>query len=142
MGRAAAVAKRILVVEDNPQLSAILRMAFEFQGYDVTVADNGQEALEACHDRQERYDALVMDLQMPVMDGITAARALRAHPATHEALLICLSANIDTVENPDELKVLFDELLRKPVSPRDLVTRVTALLAERAGTPSSASAQS
>lgn len=124
-------APKLLVVEDNDQLTTILKMAFEYQGFQVSEASNGQEALEACHERGEHFDLILMDLQMPVMDGMTAARRLRAHPSTASTVIICLSANLDTVESQEELPLLFDATFRKPMSPRELVKRASSLLVER-----------
>ncbi len=66
---------KILVAEDEPQLLRVLTVAMEKSGYEVDPVDNGQKAVE--HAKENSYDVMILDIMMPVMDGITALKEIR-----------------------------------------------------------------
>ena len=116
---------RVLVVDDEPQVRATVREALTFEGYDVTEAANGAEALALIS--QVRPAAIVLDLWMPVMDGWAFRRAqLAAHP---EIPVIVLSALDLSHERLDELRA--DALLGKPFDLDVLYDAVRDLIAAR-----------
>lgn len=80
---------RILIAEDEPDLRETLKLLLEMRGHSVSLAVNGEEALNIAV--QERPDVIVMDVRMPIMDGITATRLLRARPETAAIPVICTS---------------------------------------------------
>jgi CheY-like chemotaxis protein len=120
----------ILIVEDTPDVRMVLELAFKRPGYRATLVENGEEAVELCLRQGRRFDAVLMDLQMPVMDGITATRLLRAQPGTRDLVIICLSAHTNLL---DADATLFDRLVSKPFLPTQLFQTIEEALAARRG---------
>ncbi len=121
---------RVLVVDDNPINQAVARALLEAAGTVVFTAGNGAEALERL--RVEPYDVVLMDLHMPVMDGIEAVGRIRAGDAGPTSIpVIALTA--DGVPGEEtRLKALgFDALQPKPIQPAELFAAIDRALAER-----------
>ncbi|MBV1774947.1 PAS domain S-box protein [Burkholderiaceae bacterium DAT-1] len=83
---------RVLIAEDNPMNQALIEAMLSDLGVQFTLADNGQAAVEAC--AREAFDLVLMDIQMPLMDGITAARTILAQPATAHVPIVAMTANV------------------------------------------------
>lgn len=116
---------RVLVIDDEPQVRATLHEALVFEGYDVTEASNGAEALAMLGDLHPA--AIVLDLWMPVMDGWAFRRAqLASHPGIPVIVLSALDAGSQRV---DELRA--DALLAKPFDLDVLYAAVRDLIATR-----------
>ena len=81
---------RLLLAEDERDMSNVLTTILKHSGYEVDLAENGQEALDLS--MKNNYDCMVMDIMMPVMDGIETCRALRRDPALKETMVVFLSA--------------------------------------------------
>ncbi|HZP94721.1 MAG TPA: response regulator [Candidatus Limnocylindria bacterium] len=125
MGGAAA-RRRVLVVDDEPQVRATIRDALAFEGYEVSEASNGAEALALIDDRGT--DAIVLDLWMPVMDGWQFRRAqLAAHP---EIPVVVLSALDLSNERLEELRA--HSLIGKPFDLDVLYAALADLFRKRA----------
>ena len=108
---------RLLVVDDNPLNQLVAEGLLRQLGYaSVTIAQHGREALERWHERP--FDAILMDCQMPVMDGYEATRALRACGC--RAPIIAMTANAVHGERERCLAAGMDEFLPKPVEPHRL----------------------
>lgn len=105
---------RILLVEDNPVNQKLARLMLEKGGLTVTVANHGQEALDLYTADPEGYDLIFMDVQMPVMDGLTAARTLR-RLGFEEVPIIALTANALAEDREKCLQAGMDDYLPKPV---------------------------
>jgi DNA-binding response OmpR family regulator len=115
---------RILVVEDDARIAGFVKKGLEESGYDVVVADNGEEGfLDA---RLNPYDLLVLDLMLPEMDGIEVARKLRAAGKTLPILM--LTARDTEADKIQGLDVGADDYLTKPFSFGEFLARVRALL--------------
>jgi len=110
----------ILVAEDNPINAKLARALLEKQGHKVTVVSNGLEALQATE--KEDFDVVVMDVQMPEMDGIAATQAIRSREKKKGTYLpiIALTANAMKGDNEICLKAGMDEYLTKPLQKRAL----------------------
>src|SRR5436190_16405886 len=80
----------VLVVDDDPVIQKLLQVNFEMEGYAVITASDGLEGLEMA--RQERPDAIVLDVMMPKMDGLEVARTLKADESTRSIPILLLSA--------------------------------------------------
>ncbi len=130
-------ALRILVADDNPVNLAVARAVLEAVGADVTTAAHGGEALERL--REAAFDLVLMDVHMPVMDGVEAVRRLRAGEAGRADMpVIALTADAGSGEW-DRLKALgFNGLQSKPVQPALLIAAISAAMA---GTSSSSQAE-
>lgn len=113
----------VLMAEDNAVNQLVVRTMLEPAGVVLTVVENGQLALEAMS--QEHYDCVLMDINMPVMDGITALQAIRQGKAGDPNLpVIALTASAMAGDRERFLGMGFDEHLGKPVKPVDLITAI------------------
>ena len=120
---------RILIVDDEPQLTRVLRTGFKARGYEVRVAADGVQALETFGDWQP--DLVVTDLSMPNMNGIELCRHLRAITPIP---IIVLSAKGEEKTKVEALDVGADDYVTKPFGMDELLARVRAAL-RRAATP-------
>jgi two-component system response regulator MprA len=114
----------ILIVDDEPALRDSLSRTLRFEGYTVEVAANGAEALDAVHARQP--DCVVLDMLMPVQDGLATCRVLRAEGNLVPVLM--LTARSDVGDRVAGLDAGADDYLVKPFSLQELLARVRALL--------------
>lgn len=111
---------RILVAEDNPANQLLIRTLLEKLGQDVTLVENGEEAIQAVN--ASSFDFVFMDMQMPVLDGMSATRAIRAQG--HDLPIIALTANVPTDADGSHLDAGLDDWLCKPFNPADIVQRI------------------
>ncbi|MFB4264781.1 response regulator transcription factor [Nonomuraea sp. GTA35] len=115
---------RLLVVDDEPALREALQSSLEFEGYKVVTADDGQQALDAL--AAEPYDAVLLDVMMPRLDGLTACRRLRGS-GNHVPVLM-LTARDAVGDRVSGLDAGADDYLVKPFELDELLARVRALL--------------
>jgi two-component system KDP operon response regulator KdpE len=113
----------VLVVDDEPRMIRFIRMNLELEGYRVIEASNGAEALEQV--RQYIPDLVIMDVMMPKMDGFEALRLLRDISTVPVILLTVKSDEEDRIRG---LELGADDYITKPFSPRELASRVNAVL--------------
>ena len=124
-GAGAANALRILIAEDNPVNAFLLRVLLERMGYDSEVAVNGVEAIEAL--RRDTFDVVFMDVQMPVMDGIEAARQIHKEwPPGQRPRIIALTAGVMADEIETCKLAGMDDFLAKPIDVELLVASLAA----------------
>ncbi len=121
---------KVLVVDDEESLLEAVRYALSREGFDVTVARDGGEAVRLFE--AERPDLLVLDLMLPVMNGWDVCRRVRA---TSRVPIIMLTARDAEVDRVVGLEMGADDYVTKPFSVRELVARVRALLRRAAGGP-------
>ncbi len=114
---------RILVVDDEPQIRRVLRTALALQGYEVFDARTGEEALQAI--REQRYDLLLLDVNMPGMGGLEACREIRA---TSEVAIIMLTVRNSEAEKVAALDAGADDYITKPFGMPELLARIRAAL--------------
>jgi two-component system phosphate regulon response regulator PhoB len=122
----AVATHRVLVVDDEPDITGLVAYHLAKAGYRVITAANGTEALKSV--REERPDLVVLDLMLPGLSGYDVLAELRRHEATRDVGVILLTARR---EEPDRIKGLTlgaDDYLAKPFSPQELVLRVGAVL--------------
>ncbi|HUH12147.1 MAG TPA: response regulator [Longimicrobiales bacterium] len=118
----------VLVVDDMEDNRVVFTAALMHHGYDVLSASNGAEAIEQA--MAHTPDLVLMDLRMPVLDGIRATERLKAHPVTASIPVIALTAHD---HEADELRgVGFCAYVKKPVKPRQLVAMVERCIREAA----------
>lgn len=113
----------VLVVDDEPRMIRFIRMNLELEGYQVVEASNGLEALDQV--RKHLPDLVVMDVMMPKMDGFETLRLLREISTVPVILLTVKSDEEDRIHG---LELGADDYITKPFSPRELVSRVNAVL--------------
>jgi PAS domain S-box-containing protein len=119
---------RLLVVDDSSINIEVAAALLRAAGAAVESATNGQEALDVLTARGKAFDAVLMDIQMPVMDGIEATRRLRTTQLGKKLPVIALSAGILPSERDRALQAGVDEFIAKPVDPGTLATMVHRLL--------------
>ena len=111
----------VLIVDDYEINRRIVSLFIEPLGWAWTMAENGAEAVELCRTRP--FDVIVMDMQMPVMDGLVATRTLRASPGPNQATpIVALSANAMDHHRKAWADIGVDDFLTKPVDPEALIT--------------------
>lgn len=130
---------RILVVDDEPEIVALVAYHLAKSGYRVSTASSGQDALELA--RRDRPSLIVLDLMLPGISGFDVLEQLRADDSTRDMAVLMLTARR---EEPDRIRGLSlgaDDYLTKPFSPAELVLRVAAILRRTGNTvPTSADA--
>jgi len=117
------VAERILLIDDDSRLAAMVSEYLGEAGYRVTTATSGASGLERLG--REPYDALVLDLTLPDMDGLEVCRHLRAR---WDLPVLMLTARGDTLDRVVGLELGADDYLPKPFEPRELIARLKAIL--------------
>jgi CheY-like chemotaxis protein len=119
---------RILYVEDNDDNVYMLKMRLELLGeFEVLAAEDGEKGCEIA--LRERPDIILMDLEMPVIDGWEATRRLKGNPQTHDIPVIALSAHALAGEREKAMAAGCDEFDTKPIEFERLVATVRRLLA-------------
>jgi PAS domain S-box-containing protein len=112
--------RRVLVAEDNAINQEVARELLEAVGITVVIADNGRRAVEAATAAGARFDAILMDLQMPEMDGLEATGAIRAHPIAAGVPIIAMTAHALASEKERCLAGGMNDHVAKPVEPEKL----------------------
>ena len=109
----------ILVVEDNELNQMVAKGLLEYNGASVAIANHGKEALEIL--RNEKIDCVLMDIQMPVMDGLETTQMIRANAQWADLLIIAVTANADHQYKDLCRSVGMNDFLTKPINPELLV---------------------
>lgn len=122
------MAQRILIVDDNENNRNLFRDILLFYGYDVVVAGDGESGVALASELLP--DLVIMDIQMPVMDGMTAAANLKADPATSGLKIIALTSFAMRGDKERFMNGNFDDYLSKPVDTRALPGMVAKWLAQ------------
>lgn len=123
------MAERILIVDDDPLLCALLRMALKREGYETHEAFSGKAALEYLADQV--VDLILLDVMMADFNGFDVLRKLKADPRLENVPVIFLTARVDGVSQKTGLDIGAVEYLTKPITPDILIKRVRAVLAAR-----------
>jgi two-component system, cell cycle response regulator DivK len=116
------MSKRILVVEDQLDNRQIIRDMLAPTGYEITEVGNGEEALAAI--AKQRPDLVLMDIQLPVMDGYEATRRIKADPALRSIPIIAVTSYALSGEETKARSAGCDEYVPKPFSPRQLLAKI------------------
>ena len=116
---------RILVVDDEEKIRALIRKYAEFEGNQVTEAQNGMEAVELCRRHPEAFDIIIMDVMMPELDGFSAVKEIRKTCSTP---VLMLSARGEEYDRIHGFELGVDDYVVKPFSPKELMMRVTAIM--------------
>lgn len=118
----------ILVVDDEAKIREIIKKYAIFEGYRVTEAANGMEAIDLC--RTERFDLIIMDVMMPELDGFSACREIRKRDRTP---ILMLSARGEEYDRIHGFELGIDDYVVKPFSPKELMMRVAAIIKRSGG---------
>ena len=115
--------ERILVVDDEDKIRAIIRKYGEFEGCEIAEAHDGMEAVEIC--RKEDFDLIILDVMMPELDGFSTCRETRKFK---EIPVIMLSARGEEYDKIHGFELGIDDYVVKPFSPRELMMRVKVVI--------------
>jgi DNA-binding response OmpR family regulator len=118
--------QRILVVEDEPSIRALIRLHLSVANFDVDETGDGTEALDLA--RSEKFDLILLDVMLPGLDGLTLCRALRTQGANAGTPILILSARDTEADKVLGLESGADDYLTKPFGIREMLARVAALL--------------
>lgn len=117
------MAKKILVVDDNPDILNMLKGYLTGEGFQVVTASNGQKALHVA--REEKPDCIVLDMMMPEMGG---EEFIRIYTTESDAPILVLTARVGETDKVLGLELGADDYVTKPFSPRELAARIRALI--------------
>lgn len=120
---------RVLVVDDEPDIVEFLSYNLLKEGYAVFTATNGQEALDSVE--KNNPDLVLLDIMMPVMDGVEACRSIRSNPTYNHIIVSFITARTEDYSQIAGFNVGADDYIMKPIKPRVLLSRVAALLRRR-----------
>ena len=118
--------ERILIVEDEPDILALVTFHLAKAGYRVSTAANGSDGLRAA--REDRPAIIILDLMLPGISGFDLIERLRADEATRDIAVLMLTARREEADRIRGLSLGADDYLTKPFSPQELVLRVAAIL--------------
>lgn len=124
------MAERILIVDDDVDSLKLIGLMLQRQGYDIVVANNGQQALSRAN--ADDPDLIILDIMMPDMDGYEVCRRLRDDPATQPIPIIMFTAKTMVDDKVAGFEAGADDYLTKPTHPAELASRVKAVLARSA----------
>jgi two-component system cell cycle response regulator DivK len=120
---------RILLVEDHQEIWDFLSRRLKRRGYDVVVAQDGQEGLDKA--RSEKPELMLLDMNLPVMDGWSVAQTLKADDATKGIRIIALTAHAMSGDREKALAAGCDDYHAKPIDFSQLLNQIEAVLAPR-----------
>ena len=121
-----SIGERVLVIDDEPDIVALVAYHLAKSGYSVSTATNGTEGLAIA--RRDKPSLIVLDLMLPGLSGFDVMEQLRADPATARVAVLMLTARREEGDRIQGLALGADDYLTKPFSPQELVLRVTAIL--------------
>jgi len=124
---------RILIADDDDGLRHLLRLVLSREGFEVIEAVDGSEALARVYDSDPSL--LLLDVMMPGVDGFDVCRKLRSDQRTHRLPIVFVSAIDDIKQRNEALKLGADDCIKKPIGPRELVSRVRGVMERRGLTP-------
>lgn len=117
---------RILIVDDEQKIRAVIREYCEFNGYEVTEAADGMEAVRLC--QEQDFAAVILDIMLPRLDGFSACKEIRK---TKDMPIIMLSARGEEYDKLFGFELGIDDYIVKPFSPVELMARIKAVLRRR-----------
>ena len=123
------MAKKILIIEDDPAISRLVEYSLRHEGYEVITSTNGLEGIRKA--QREAPDLIILDVMLPGMDGFEICHRLRCEPDTAQLLILMFSAKAQEIDKNIGLGVGADDYLPKPAAPAEIVNRVEKLLAKK-----------
>lgn len=118
----------ILVVDDEEKIREVIREYAEFEGYEVTEASDGMEAVRLC--REQDFDAVVMDIMMPRLDGFSACKEIKKDK---DIPVLMLSARGEEYDKLFGFELGIDDYVVKPFSPKEIMARINVIVSRNTG---------
>ncbi|MBI3926488.1 MAG: response regulator [Armatimonadetes bacterium] len=122
------MSKTIVIADDEPYVLRSLEFILKKEGYRVVTATNGEDAYDRIN--TENPDLVLLDIQMPKMDGNTVCKKLREDPGRQDLYIVMITAKGQEADRIQSLELGANEYITKPFSPRKLVARVKEILGE------------
>jgi CheY-like chemotaxis protein len=123
----------ILIVEDNPKNLKLVRDTLQVKGYQTIEAETGEDGVRLAHERQPAL--VLMDIQLPGINGVEALKRLRADPITSSTPVIAITASVMTQDRTRIMAAGFDGFQGKPISVRELLGTVREILDKPSSQP-------
>jgi DNA-binding response OmpR family regulator len=120
---------KLLIVDDEQKIREVIREYAEWNGFEVTEAEDGMDAVSLCRDGD--YDIIIMDVMMPKLDGFSAVKEIKK---TKDIPVIMLSARGEEYDKLFGFELGIDDYMTKPFSPKELMARANVILTRRAPT--------
>ena len=117
---------KLLVVDDEPKIREVIKEYAEFNGYEVTEAEDGMSAVGLC--KLNKYDLIILDIMMPKLDGFSACKEIKK---IYDVPIIMLSARGEEYDKLFGFELGIDDYVVKPFSPKELMARVNVVLERR-----------
>ena len=118
---------KILIAEDEADIRELIKITLSFGGFEVVAAEDGRRAVELA--QESPFDLIMMDVQMPHMNGYEACREIKKIPALRETPVVFLSAKGQSSEVREGLGAGAIDYMLKPFAPDELITRINQILA-------------
>jgi len=118
--------EKILIVEDEKEIADLISYALKKENFDVTVALDGERALEKL--REESFDLVILDLMLPKIQGLEICKIIRNNPKIQKTGIIIVTAKGEEYDRIKGLEMGADDYITKPFSPRELLARIKAIL--------------
>lgn len=122
---------KALIVDDDPDILELLQYNLVKEGYEVRTAENGKRAIEMARAFQPQL--ILLDIMMPVMDGVEACRQLREIPAIKNCNIVFLTSRLEEFSEVAAFEAGADDFINKPIKPRALMSRLQALFRRNKG---------
>lgn len=116
---------KALIVDDEPDILELLQYNLTKEGFEVRTAENGKRAVEVAKAFQPNL--ILLDIMMPVMDGVEACRLLKDIPALNKSFIVFLTSRSEEYSEVAAFDVGADDFINKPIKPRALISRINAL---------------
>jgi len=123
--------RRILIVDDEPNIVLALELLMKKEGYEVHTVDDGERAVQAA--KELRPDLILLDIMMPKMDGYEVCQKIRSDTLLKDVSIIMLTAKGREVEREKGMALGADHYITKPFSTRQVVMKVKEIMAARSG---------
>lgn len=120
------MAKKVLIVDDEPDVLKIVSFRLKAAGYEITTASDGREALDSAE--KDRPDLILLDLRMPVMDGYEVCRKLKSDENLKNIPVIFLTASSGATIKDKAREYKADDYIVKPFEPEDLLRKVKKII--------------
>lgn len=122
--------RRLLIVDDDPAIRLVLTINFEYEGYEVSIAGDGDEAIMVA--KAVHPDIMILDVMMPCSDGFSVLRTLRSSPQTDDIPIVMLSAKASDEEVDTGRQSGADSYMTKPFEVDEMISLVDRILTEAA----------
>lgn len=122
-----SVTKNVLIAEDSSVIQNLARKILEFQNFKITAVKNGEQVIQLLD--KEPFDVVLLDINMPIMDGIECVKVIRDTPATAKLPVVAITGNARNFTEEEYKEVGFNEVLMKPLN-FDMLVKVVKDLTE------------